>query len=785
MVVSRKGAGKEIVEAIENAKKRIWVCSPFISSRYANILVRKALAGVDVKVVTSPKNDSEVFDILKRINVRVSYEVFVHAKMYIIDDVAYTGSMNLTVSGVEKNVEIIQRHENEGVKKLEEEFIKIWEISKDIPKENLKEFDPRFLDTLLLNAVADFFKGKRTWGVKWELKFDGCLGIIIDERSGLLICHSLDNLYCISAKNGEILWSIPMPIRLSLTKSFMKVYTNYVLLYSYYEVQKYRGRQNDREKDCVRVCLIDKKDGSVICRFEYCSKLLLRTFLDEDNRAIGILEYDPIEKRYKIVGFDFNGKMLDNYAGNSKIRLNIKYDTPPRKIAKIDVVCGDANNLYEIKGNFDLYTLNEKIDRLILVEKPERENYVYIYIYEYSSGKLLDKIEVLVGNIPRNGLVDVAIDNDGAVFLLTWTELYVIRSKDSVAKLKIVDRGKPIVEPPKTHVETFEYVAAPSIEYVYRHTVVECNKVVLTGDYIIISVLETHHYTDLKYGSYKLKKHNSHVFIYSKTGEFVFRFPCLKVPEIVPYDDGVIIYDGRLIYFYREALDLSPVADFLICLSEACSIISIDKNQYLKKMKRLYEDKLFIDVVKYAEKSLKEIKSKIREFKDNLRIECETILQRLNKFKEEGFKVDDLIEFTNEILDTIRDENIIEAKDKLEYLQNYLNKIFSEKPSVEIEIKEIEPKIIIVNKWVKIVLQIKAGSDYGVIVQNIEVIGDVKPLFERKSIPICPENEIEINIKPLINGQLPILIRITCKYFDKLYEFEKMIKLDVKGNNYL
>ncbi|HEC96287.1 MAG TPA: hypothetical protein ENI59_01245, partial [Euryarchaeota archaeon] len=50
--VTGRKSGKIVENAIKNAKRRIYVVSPYISSDYAKLLLRKALDGVEVFVVT-------------------------------------------------------------------------------------------------------------------------------------------------------------------------------------------------------------------------------------------------------------------------------------------------------------------------------------------------------------------------------------------------------------------------------------------------------------------------------------------------------------------------------------------------------------------------------------------------------------------------------------------------------------------------------------------------------------------------------------------------------------
>jgi hypothetical protein len=54
-----RGAGMAIASAMGSASRRIWISSPWIGQAYVKLLIEKALAGVDVRVVTTdlPDND--------------------------------------------------------------------------------------------------------------------------------------------------------------------------------------------------------------------------------------------------------------------------------------------------------------------------------------------------------------------------------------------------------------------------------------------------------------------------------------------------------------------------------------------------------------------------------------------------------------------------------------------------------------------------------------------------------------------------------------------------------
>ena len=48
-----KGVGHVLEDLLLTSKERLWVISPWVSSKYADILVKKAEKGIDVKLLTS------------------------------------------------------------------------------------------------------------------------------------------------------------------------------------------------------------------------------------------------------------------------------------------------------------------------------------------------------------------------------------------------------------------------------------------------------------------------------------------------------------------------------------------------------------------------------------------------------------------------------------------------------------------------------------------------------------------------------------------------------------
>ncbi len=212
-----EGVGEVILDAIRNAKNRIYVCSPYLSKDYVDLLRMKAKDGAEVKLITmeewaknlEPIHVTEevkekgikdriaellvsfiglfilslilaiiaelisplktvvfwiltplwiiyliyaffysiyivilaVIELVRRIIgkrkrsvitiKRVSFETkvptkFVHAKIYVIDDLAFLGSVNLTESGIRRNVECLVKLNGSDAIVVRREFERLW-----------------------------------------------------------------------------------------------------------------------------------------------------------------------------------------------------------------------------------------------------------------------------------------------------------------------------------------------------------------------------------------------------------------------------------------------------------------------------------------------------------------------------------------------------------------------------------------------------------------------------------------------------------------------------------
>ena len=138
-----RSVGKILEPLLRKAENSLDISSPFISLRYAKMLVEKSKEGVMVRVLTSMpegrefKYHLEALEALKR-NLSDTLELRImeslHAKTYIIDrKLAVTGSANLTESGLYKNLEHIEiKMEPKTVESNVKMFEKMWKSAKPI-----------------------------------------------------------------------------------------------------------------------------------------------------------------------------------------------------------------------------------------------------------------------------------------------------------------------------------------------------------------------------------------------------------------------------------------------------------------------------------------------------------------------------------------------------------------------------------------------------------------------------------------------------------------------------
>ncbi len=144
-----RGVGKYIEEELFKAKNYVKICSPNISYSLCKRLFGLLDAGVKIQVITSdiitgdknsPQANTLAKDTIKKIQntqnqsalkykaISTSDIPLIHAKIYIIDgNCAIIGSANLTENSFGNFVEyILITHENDMVKKIEDDFENFW-----------------------------------------------------------------------------------------------------------------------------------------------------------------------------------------------------------------------------------------------------------------------------------------------------------------------------------------------------------------------------------------------------------------------------------------------------------------------------------------------------------------------------------------------------------------------------------------------------------------------------------------------------------------------------------
>lgn len=141
--------GKEIRGKIEKATRRIWVLSPYVDEAMVLNIMQAKARGVDVKIITnedvlkvlrSTRCDAVVKELLvdtgkaDKIHAHTykyfrrsenaqflhflrssKYVSYVHAKMFLVDNCLYIGSINCTRGGFTDNLEIRFMTEDENV----------------------------------------------------------------------------------------------------------------------------------------------------------------------------------------------------------------------------------------------------------------------------------------------------------------------------------------------------------------------------------------------------------------------------------------------------------------------------------------------------------------------------------------------------------------------------------------------------------------------------------------------------------------------------------------------
>ena len=119
----------DIKHVLLSARRRAYLTVAFMDRCGVDIVKKLCEGGVDVKLILSTNVGVDVTKELIKYcaQVRIFGEKFLHAKLYIVDDKAYTGSANMTCNALEGiNVEFVSEA---PLKESLEEFNKLWERS--------------------------------------------------------------------------------------------------------------------------------------------------------------------------------------------------------------------------------------------------------------------------------------------------------------------------------------------------------------------------------------------------------------------------------------------------------------------------------------------------------------------------------------------------------------------------------------------------------------------------------------------------------------------------------
>ncbi len=125
-------AGRELLNSVYSATRRIWVCTPFITPRYLEILAHRS--DLDVRIITRRCAENKpILELAKRWSLKLRVLESLHAKLYIIDEHAFIGSINFTEAGLEQNIELVlsisKTQDAELFNELEKAFEILWSIS--------------------------------------------------------------------------------------------------------------------------------------------------------------------------------------------------------------------------------------------------------------------------------------------------------------------------------------------------------------------------------------------------------------------------------------------------------------------------------------------------------------------------------------------------------------------------------------------------------------------------------------------------------------------------------
>jgi phosphatidylserine/phosphatidylglycerophosphate/cardiolipin synthase-like enzyme len=119
---------------LAEAKTSVFLASPFIKSQTASLITQNVGHGVDFRYINSFKlahfhtgaSDLEALRILKKENCKQKNVHNLHAKLFIIDDVAIITSGNLTPGGLRNNLEYGILIRNKMVDEIKSDYLTIF-----------------------------------------------------------------------------------------------------------------------------------------------------------------------------------------------------------------------------------------------------------------------------------------------------------------------------------------------------------------------------------------------------------------------------------------------------------------------------------------------------------------------------------------------------------------------------------------------------------------------------------------------------------------------------------
>ena len=727
-----RGVGKEIVDRIRSAKSRIWIISPFISDMYMDLLKSKYEKGLDVRIITTSKID---LDCARR------PREFAHAKIYIIDDTGFYGSMNLTDSGVSKNYEIIDHVKPEQLPKLEKLFLKLWDNSLPIKEEQICE--------------------KIIFKRAWEYKISGIYDV--ENARDLFYITTSKELICLSAE-GEVLWKTPIT-------GLIQNCGDTILVYKYYH------SKGSKIKDCVKIYLV-RSDGVIKSSFDYRGMNPKAVYYDPEKEVVGIIEKMD-ENRYEVVGLDLNGNKIKNYTGRKDIIFFLPSIIRGDGIIELKIPSGDKFRVSPKTKKIAVIQLKYKDYKKVYRGGIEYiyDNIIVIKVYDVDSRSLYMESTV---NLGRTDLIDFAVDDEGKVYLLTRGSIYIVENE--VRKITIV-KEEPMFESPKKSIS----VSYPgcTLRYYYRSCESSCQKIVLFNNHILILLADLFKFSD-EYNRSHYTYWVLHALIYSKKDfrlSQVFRnisdcrdgFGIVRLPAVFSFDEGFILcypLPYEKIEYYRK-INLGPkVRDFMNFLQSVAPILKIDPENYRRTLLKLCEESVE-EIMHYIETERQELIQKLQIKKSEIEKELVNITSQIEKIIQSGYntkKVRDLLNFAKEALKRVN-EDILESENKLKILKEIMQKL-DQTPtlSVDVRIEEIKSK-----RLYRALLKLKTNSEFGVVAKIKNLKGNIESHFERRPIDVSPEATIEIFLVVREDPPLPVTVEIEYRYFEQEEVIDKLI----------